>query len=148
MIVAIDDKLISTEVFDRKFVCDLNACKGACCVEGDGGAPLTLEEVDIMEEILDDVIPFMRPEGIEAVEKSGVFYIDPWNEPATTLINGKECAFVYFEGDIAKCAIEKAYFLIFYNMRFYPFNILIVFIASCQSNQNHPENRKYLANYP
>ncbi|MNE29987.1 hypothetical protein D3C87_06420 [compost metagenome] len=110
MIVAIDDKLISTEVFDRKFVCDLNACKGACCVEGDGGAPLTLEEVDIMEEILDDVIPYMRPEGIEAVKKSGVFYIDPWNEPATTLVDGKECAFVYFdEKGITKCAVEQAY---------------------------------------
>lgn len=110
MIVAIEDKLISTEIFDRKFVCDLNACKGACCVEGDAGAPLTFEEVDIMEEILDDVKPFMRPEGIAAVEESGVFYVDQWNEPATTLVDGKECAFVYFdEQGITKCAIEQAY---------------------------------------
>jgi hypothetical protein len=62
MIVAIDDKLISTEIFDQKFVCDLNACKGACCVEGDQGAPLTMEETKIMKEILEDVKPYMRPE--------------------------------------------------------------------------------------
>jgi len=110
MIVAIDDKLISTEIFDQKFVCDLNACKGACCVEGDQGAPLTMEEVSIMEEILDEVKPYMRPEGLAAVEKEGVFYIDPWNEPASTLVNNQECAFVYFdETSTAKCAIEKAY---------------------------------------
>ena len=95
-IVSIDDKLISTEIFDRKFVCDLSACKGACCVEGDAGAPLTFEEASIMEDILEDVKPFMRPEGIAAVAQSGVFYVDQWNEPATTLVDGKECAFVFF----------------------------------------------------
>lgn len=111
MIVAIEDKLISTELFSRKFVCDLNACKGACCVEGDQGAPLDTEEIEILEEILDDVKPYMRPEGIEAVEKEGVFYMDPWNEPAVTLVNGKECAFVYFdETGITKCAIEQAHY--------------------------------------
>lgn len=111
MIVAIEDKLISTELFSRKFVCDLNACKGACCVEGDQGAPLNTEEIDILEEILDDVKPYMRPEGIAAVEKEGVFYMDPWNEPAVTLVNGKECAFVYFdETGITKCAIEQAHY--------------------------------------
>lgn len=110
MIVEIDNKLISTEIFDRKFVCDLNACKGACCVEGDNGAPLTMEEVDILEEIYDQVKPFMREEGITAVEKSGVFYMDQWNEPATTLVDNQECAFVYFdEKGITKCAIEQAH---------------------------------------
>lgn len=110
MLVEIDNKVISTEIFDRKFVCDLNACKGACCVEGDAGAPLTFEEVDIMEENLELYKPYMRPEGIEEVDKSGVFYIDQDNEPVSALINGGECAFVYFdEKNIAKCAIEKAY---------------------------------------
>lgn len=110
MIVEIDDKLISTEIFDRKFVCDLNACKGACCVEGDNGAPLTHDEVDILEDILDDVKPFMRKEGIEAVDRQGVFYMDQWNQPATTLVNDKECAFVYFdEKGITKCSIEQAF---------------------------------------
>jgi hypothetical protein len=110
MIVEIDDKLISTEIFERKFVCDLNACKGACCVEGDNGAPLTMDEVDILEEIYETVKPFMREEGIAAVEKTGVFYMDEWNEPATTLVDNQECAFVYFdEKGITKCAIEQAH---------------------------------------
>ncbi len=109
MLVQIEDIILSTELFERKFVCDLNACKGACCVQGDSGAPLTVEEVDILEEIYDQVVPYMRPEGIAAVEEEGVFYMDFSNEPATTLVNGAECAFVYFdEQGITKCAIEKA----------------------------------------
>jgi hypothetical protein len=79
-------------------------------VEGDAGAPLTLDEVDVLEDIYDHVKPYMRPEGIAAVEKSGVFYMDLDNEPATTLVNGAECAFVYFDdAGITKCAVEKAY---------------------------------------
>lgn len=110
MLVEIDNKVISTEIFDRKFVCDLNACKGACCIEGDAGAPLTLDEVDIMEENLELYKPYMREEGKAEVEKNGVFYMDQDNEPVSALINGGECAFVYFdEKNIAKCAIEKAY---------------------------------------
>jgi hypothetical protein len=110
MLIEINDKIVSTELFDKNFVCDLNACKGACCIEGDAGAPLTLEEVDILEEIFDEVKPYMRPEGIAEVEKNGVFYMDSENEPVTSLINGGECAFVYFDDKgIAKCAIEKAH---------------------------------------
>lgn len=110
MLVQIDDKILSTDLFERKFVCDLNACKGACCIEGDAGAPLTMEEVDILEEILEDVKPYMRQEGIAAVEETGVFYMDMTNEPATTLVNDAECAFVFFDDQgIAKCAIEKAW---------------------------------------
>lgn len=110
MLIEVKDKVVSTEIFTRKFVCDLNACKGACCIEGDAGAPLTFEEVSIMEDELEEVIPYMRPEGVEAIEEQGVFYMDQDNEPVTTLINGGECAFVFFdENNIAKCAIEQAY---------------------------------------
>ena len=110
MLVEILDKVVSTELFDRNFICDLNACKGACCVLGDSGAPLTYEEVDQMEADLDEYLPYMRPEGIAEVEKNGVFYIDQDNEPVTSLVNGGECAFVYFdEKGITKCAIEKAH---------------------------------------
>lgn len=110
MLVEIQDKIVSLDVFERKFVCDLNACKGACCVEGDAGAPLTLEEVDILEEHLNVIKPYMRPEGIQAVEEQGVFYMDWDNEPVTTLVNEQECAFVYFdERGITKCAIEQAH---------------------------------------
>ncbi len=110
MIVEIDNKLISTEIFDRKFVCDLNACKGACCVEGDTGAPLTQDEIAIIERDLEQIKPYMRQEGIDAVEASGVYYNDNFNEPVTTLVNEKECAFVYFDNQgITKCAIEQAH---------------------------------------
>ncbi len=110
MLIEIDGKIISTQIFDRKFVCDLNACKGACCVEGDAGAPLTFEEVSILEDQLEAIKPYMREEGIQAVEASGVFYMDRENVPVTTLVEGKECAFVYFDDQgITKCSIEKAH---------------------------------------
>lgn len=110
MLVEIQDKIVSTQIFERQFVCDLTACKGACCIEGNGGAPVTKEEVDIMEANLDKIRPYMRPEGIAAIEAQGVVYEDEDFEPATTLINGKECAFVYFDQtNTAKCAIEKAH---------------------------------------
>jgi hypothetical protein len=60
MLIEVKDKIVSTQIFEKKFVCDLNACKGACCVEGDAGAPLTLEEVDLLEENLDEILPYMR----------------------------------------------------------------------------------------
>jgi hypothetical protein len=110
MLVEIQDKIVSTQIFERQFVCDLTACKGACCIEGNGGAPVTKEEVDIIEASLDKVLPYMRPEGIAAIEAQGVVYEDEDFEPATTLVNGKECAFVYFDQtNTAKCAIEKAH---------------------------------------
>ena len=110
MLVEIHDKIVSTQIFERKFVCDLNACKGACCVHGDAGAPLTIEEADILEEDLEKIKPYMRPEGIAAVNETGVFYVDQENDTATTLVNGAECAFVYFdEKGITKCAIEAAH---------------------------------------
>ncbi|MEN9994781.1 MAG: hypothetical protein RL762_1438 [Bacteroidota bacterium] len=109
MLVEIEDKIVSTQIFERQFVCDLTACKGACCIEGDNGAPVTAEEVQIIEANLPKIKPFMRPEGIAAVEKNGVAYLDNDLEPATTLVNGAECAFVFFDdAGIAKCAIEKA----------------------------------------
>jgi len=109
MLVEIQDKIVSTQIFERQFVCDLTACKGACCIEGDGGAPLTKDEIQIIEKNLPQILPYMRPEGIAAVESFGVAYEDEDFEPATTLVDGKECAFVYFDHtNTAKCAIEKA----------------------------------------
>jgi hypothetical protein len=109
MLVEIQDKIVSTQIFERQFVCDLNACKGACCIEGDGGAPLSGEEVQIIEQNLPKIIPYMRQEGIVAVDEHGVALIDDDFQAETTLIEGKECAFVYFDqNNTAKCAIEQA----------------------------------------
>lgn len=110
MLVEIGDKVISTQIFEQKFVCDLNACKGACCIEGDAGAPLKREEINEIKDNLDNIKKYMRPEGIDAVDKDDVYYMDEEREPVTTLVNGKECAFVYFDDKgITKCAIEAAY---------------------------------------
>ena len=110
MLIEVQNKIVSTEIFERKFVCDLNACKGACCIEGDDGAPLEKEEVDIIEENLDKIKPFMRREGVEAVEEGGVSYLDRHDEPVTTLVDQRECAFVFFDDEgISKCSIEQAY---------------------------------------
>ncbi len=110
MIIEVGDKLVSDEIFEKEFVCNLGACKGACCVEGDDGAPLTLEEVDLLEEHIDTIKPYMTPEGTAAVAKNGVFYMDSENEPVTALVKGAECVFVFRDTDgITKCAIEQAY---------------------------------------
>ena len=108
MLIEIGDKIISTQIFERKFVCDLNACKGACCVEGDAGAPLNWNEVELIQNDLEKIKPFMRQEGIDVIEKTDVYYLDDDDEPVTSLVNEKECVFVQFENGIAKCAIEEA----------------------------------------
>ena len=106
----VDNLLLEKELFTKKFVCDLNACKGACCVQGDAGAPLTLEEIDIIERDLEEIKPFMTVEGSDVVTNNGVFYMDVENEPVTALIDGGICAFaIEDDGGVVKCAIERAY---------------------------------------
>lgn len=107
--IAIDKIIVTQDVFTQKFVCDLNACKGECCISGVSGAPLDEAEVPILEKILPKVKPYMTKQGIKAVEEQGVFVIDDDRDVTTPLINGGECAFVYKEKGIALCAIEKAY---------------------------------------
>ncbi len=108
--IIVDNALISEDVFEKRFVCDLGACKGACCVEGESGAPLEAGEIGIIEDALSEIKPYMRKEGIEVVEKMGVFEVDSDGDYVTPLVNGKECAFVNFDGKgIAKCSIENAY---------------------------------------
>jgi hypothetical protein len=108
--IEVDDKLLSLDLFEKKFVCNLTACKGICCIEGDAGAPLEMEEIDILEESLDAIKPYMRQEGIEVIEKQGVFYMDEDNEPVTSLVKNGACAFVYFDkNNSTKCSIEKAH---------------------------------------
>ena len=102
--------IISQDIFEKDFVCNLSACKGACCVEGDAGAPLEKDEVGILAEIYPKVKPFLRKEGIDAIAKQGTAIKDWDGEMVTPLVNGKECAYVIFdEKGITKCGIEKAY---------------------------------------
>lgn len=107
----IDSKVISPELFREEFVCNLDACKGACCWEGDYGAPLEEEEISILESIHEQVKPFLTEEGIKAIEEQGVAtYTASQKEWGTTLIDNAACAYLtYEENGIAKCGIEKAY---------------------------------------
>lgn len=109
--IAINHTLISEDIFDKKFVCDLNACKGQCCISGDSGAPLETRELKILDKVYSTVKPYMNEKGIAAVEKNGTYVLDSDGDYATTLVSdGAECAYVFFDDkNIAKCAIEQAY---------------------------------------
>lgn len=107
--IRIDDKLISEDLAEVEFVCNLTACKGQCCVSGDAGAPLKKEELPILEEIWPLVKPYLDEEHQQAVEQEGVWVEDIDGEYVTPLRDGKECAYVVFEEGYALCGIEKAF---------------------------------------
>jgi hypothetical protein len=107
--IEIGETIISTDVVTRLFTCDLLKCKGACCVMGDSGAPVDENEKVLLEEIFPELMPFLRPEGVRAIEKQGTSVTDTDNEQVTPLIEGKECAYTVFENGIARCGIEKAF---------------------------------------
>ena len=108
--IQIDDKLISEDLFSEEFVCNLAKCKGICCVEGDAGAPLDENETKILDEIYPKIKPYLRPEGIQAIEEQGTYTLDFEGDLVTPLVDNAECAYVIFdEKGYTKCAIEKAY---------------------------------------
>lgn len=108
--IEIGKTLVSLDVVEKQFVCDLNACKGACCIHGDSGAPLEEGEEKILEEIYDDVEPYLTDKGKKAIKKYGKWLVDSDGDKVTPLVGGdKECAYTIFENDIAFCGIEKAY---------------------------------------
>ena len=104
-----DNVIIPDELFEEKFFCDLTLCKGACCIEGDAGAPINEMEISVLEDVIDAVKPYMTPKGIAIVEKNGVFDFDIEGCFATPLVDEKECAFCIDDNGIARCAIEKSY---------------------------------------
>ena len=105
----VNNAIISDDIIEKHFICDIYHCKGVCCIEGDAGAPLEENEIAIIEDIIDIVKPYMSPQGIETINQYGTFDYDVDGELVTPLINHEECAYVYFEKGIAKCAFEKAY---------------------------------------
>jgi hypothetical protein len=106
--IQIGETIVSQVAFEHAFCCDLSKCKGACCVEGDAGAPLLPSEVPILESIQDAIRPFLRPEGLAALEAQGVAVKDHEGEWVTPLVDGRECAYVTFDQGVAKCGIEQA----------------------------------------
>ena len=108
--VEIEDKIISDELFEKKFVCDLQKCKGGCCVEGDSGAPLKSKEIKEIAKNLSIIKSEMSKKGINAIKNNDFHYVDLDGDKVTKLVDGKECVFVVFDkNNIAKCSIESAY---------------------------------------
>ena len=105
----IQNILVSDDLFNEYFCCDLNSCSGLCCVEGDVGAPLEPDEISDLEDNYPIFKKYMTPKGIEKVEESGTFDYDMEGSFVTPLLDDESCAFVFFDNHIAKCAIEKAF---------------------------------------
>ena len=101
--------IVSEDILQKDFVCNLSACRGACCVDGDAGAPLTADETKILEQIYPKIKPFLRKEGIAAIEQAGTWVTGAEQDLETPLIDNKDCAYVIFDGKTALCGIEQAY---------------------------------------
>lgn len=108
--ILIENTVISDDIADQYFVCDLIKCKGACCVEGDLGAPLTEEELPLLEEVYEQVKPYLSEVGVQTIEAQGK-YVEDWEgDYSTPVIEGRECAYaIYDNKGILKCGIEQAY---------------------------------------
>ncbi len=105
----IGDTIFSLDVLEKKFRCDLPQCLGNCCRYGDSGAPLSIDEVHLLDEIWPVIKPYMRDAGIKTVEQNGTSVKDFENENVTPLINNEDCAYTIQENNILMCAIEKAW---------------------------------------
>ena len=109
-VIQIDDVLVSVDCLSEKFCCDLEACKGICCVEGDAGAPVDLDEVAGIEEALPEVWPMLSASAQAVIDRQGVAYTDEEGDLVTSIVNGKDCVFTcYDEAGHCYCALEKAY---------------------------------------
>lgn len=108
--IVIDDKYISDEVVEKNFVCNLTACKGACCVAGDCGAPLEESELPILKKIYPKIKPYLREAGIAEIEQTGFHTWDDEHGHVTPIVNGAICAYATIDDNgVVGCGIEKAY---------------------------------------
>ena len=106
----IQDTLVSFDVVEKEFICDLEACRGACCIEGDAGAPIDEEERRKLKEVLPVIWNDLTPAAHRVIEEQGVAYIDQEGDVVTSIVNGKDCVFTcYGANGMCYCAIEKAY---------------------------------------
>jgi len=108
--IIVGNALVSEDILERKFACQLSACKGGCCVGGDAGAPLEDEEVKIISSELDNIRPFLDSKRLELIDKVGFSALDSDGELGTLCETTGECVFVVYTNNIAKCGIESAYY--------------------------------------
>lgn len=110
IMLQIQDTLVSLDVVERFFLCDLAKCKGECCIEGDAGAPISTDEQQILEEVLPIVWDDLLPAARERIAEKGVAYIDEEGDLVTQIVNGRNCVFTTYGPDgLCLCALEKAY---------------------------------------
>ena len=108
--IQIDDTLVSLDLIERSFLCDLSHCKGQCCVEGDSGAPLEPGEEEELKRVLPEIWNDLLPEARTVIQSQGVAYTDPDGDRVTSIVGDKNCVFTCYDTDgVCKCAIEKAY---------------------------------------
>lgn len=105
----IGNVLVSPDIFTEYFCCDLDKCHGACCIEGDAGAPVTLDEIGGIEDTLDTVWGDLSASAQAVIDKQGVAYTDEEGELVTSIVGGKDCVFTCYENDCCLCALERAY---------------------------------------
>lgn len=104
-----ENTLVSEDLFEKKFICDLNACKGACCVEGDFGAPITKQDEAILLENLPVLNNYLTPEALTVIAEKGVSELDKDGDLVTTCLPSGECVFSSYQNGILSCAIEQAW---------------------------------------
>lgn len=107
--IEIDDRIISEDILLESFCCDVTKCRGECCVEGNSGAPLDLDEVDILEQEWENYKPYMTEQGVEVIERDGFMVVDQEGDYTTPLINDSQCAYSFEENGITFCAVERAF---------------------------------------
>ena len=106
----IQNTLVSLDVLEKEFCCDLETCRGCCCIEGDAGAPVSDEELQQIEQLLPELLPQMTKEGRAVVEQQGLSYLDPSGEQVLSIVNGKDCIFARTDHNgWCYCLIEKAF---------------------------------------
>ena len=107
--IFVQDKIVSKQIFEKEFVCNLNKCKGACCVEGEGGAPLEKKEINEIKNIFHVIKKNLTSKNLELIKKHGLFTALENGEIETPLNNGKECVYSFKENGLTKCAFEESY---------------------------------------
>lgn len=108
-IIQVGNVLLSSDILTERFCCDLEACKGICCVEGDAGAPVTLDEISGIEDALDTVWNDLSASAQAVLDKQGVAYTDREGDLVTSIVGGKDCVFTCYDDGVCLCALEKSY---------------------------------------
>lgn len=108
--IQIKDTLVSLDLIERYFVCDLDACLGQCCIDGDAGAPLAPGEAEKIADVLPEVEPDLAPRALQAIKEEGASYTDPDGDLVTQIVDGRDCVYTcYAPGGKCLCALEKAF---------------------------------------